>query len=493
MMRAFFRATWIVALLAALGFVQFAQAQTPLAPSPEWARAMPPGPVAGTRMTVEYVRQIGRMAYFWAWPMMNIEGRLRTFRPLKVHGLSGGVLPVGPVNEVTMLTDYIKPSERAVACPNQDVVYGQVVLDLAKEPVVVQVPDFAGRFFVYQIVDQRTDSFADIGAMYATQPGFYLLAGPDWNGSVPKGIAKVFRSPTNVGFLIPRVFREDTDADLHAVQPLLNQIMSYPLSHYTGRMQTTDWSTMPNLGGGSSGSGEIQWVKPDTFFDELPALLDNLRPLPGEEALDAQIRAVLAAAAHDPKLKEALQQVARDAETQLVTPLFQFHNWGLPLPYNWTTQNNGAAFGVDYFTRIAAAKSNIFVNTPNETKYFYQDLDEAGGRLNSAHRYTVTFAKGATPPVNGFWSLTLYNPHHFFEPNVISRYSVGTKNKGLKYNAEGSLTIYVQAAPPTGDAQANWLPAPKQGDFSLYIRAYWPKVAVTDGSWTPPPVQRVGG
>jgi hypothetical protein len=166
---------------------------------------------------------------------------------------------------------------------------------------------------------------------------------------------------------------------------------------------------------------------------------------------------------------------------------------GTTAALNWTTQNNGAAFGTDYFTRTAVAKSNIFVNRPSETKYFYQDLDEAGSRLNGAHRYTVTFAKDATPPVNGFWSLTLYNRHHFFEPNAISRYSVGTKNKNLKYNADGSLTIYVQAAPPAGDQRSNWLPAPQKGDFSLYVRSYWPKVAVIDGSWTPPPVRCVGG
>ena len=88
---------------------------------------------------------------------------------------------------------------------------------------------------------------------------------------------------------------------------------------------------------------------------------------------------------------------------------------------------------------------------------------------------------------------TLYNQHHFFEPNEIKRYSVGTKNKTLKYDADGSLTIYVQADPPAGDQRANWLPAPKQGDFSRYVRAYWPKVVVIDGSWTPPPVTRVGG
>jgi hypothetical protein len=200
---------------------------------------------------------------------------------------------------------------------------------------------------------------------------------------------------------------------------------------------------------------------------------------------------VLTAAANEPKLQEVLKQAATEAETQLVEPLFEFRNYGLPLPYNWTTQNNGAEFGVDYFTRTAVAKSNIFVNKPNETKYFYQDLDEAGGRLNGANRYTVTFAKDATPPVNGFWSLTLYNQHHFFEPNEIKRYSVGTKNKTLKHNADGSLTIYVQADPPADDKRANWLPAPKQADFSLFMRAYWPKVAVIDGSWTPPPAKRV--
>jgi hypothetical protein len=98
--------------------------------------------------------------------------------------------------------------------------------------------------------------------------------------------------------------------------------------------------------------------------------------------------------------------------------------------------------------------------------------------------------KGLTPPVNGFWSLTLYNEHHFFAPNTLNRYSLGTKNKGLQYNADGSLTLYVQAGSPGSDKESNGLPAPKDGDFSLYVRTYWPKVEATDGSWTPPPVQK---
>jgi len=102
----------------------------------------------------------------------------------------------------------------------------------------------------------------------------------------------------------------------------------------------------------------------------------------------------------------------------------------------------------------------------------------------------VTFAKGKIPPVQGFWSLTLYNEHHFFAPNSLHRYSIGTKNKALKKNADGSLTLYVQADSPGADKESNWLPAPKGADFSLYVRAYWPKPAITSGKWTPPPVLR---
>src|SRR5215510_4387635 len=257
-----------IALVAAPAF-----SQSPL-PSPGWALALPPSPAAGMKMTEAWVREVARFAYVWGWPMVNVQSRVEAFRPLREAMLGGGVVPIGPPNEVTMLTDYIDPSERAVACPNQDVVYGQTVLDLSREPVVVQVPDFGGRFYVYQIVDQRTDAFADIGAMYATTPGFYLLAGPNWNGTVPKGITRVFRSTTNIGFLVPRVFREDTDADRQAIQPLINQIMSYPLSRYTGQMQTTDWSKIPKLGGGDTGAAEVKWVKAETFFDQLPGLLD---------------------------------------------------------------------------------------------------------------------------------------------------------------------------------------------------------------------------
>jgi hypothetical protein len=223
-------------------------------------------------------------------------------------------------------------------------------------------------------------------------------------------------------------------------------------------------------------------------------MLQDAPPLPGEEALYAQALALADAAQADSEVKAAVIDEACKAEAELIAPLLEFRNFGLPLPHNWTTIANGAAFGTDYFTRTAVAKSNILVNRATETKYFYLDLDATGARLNGANGYTVSFASGELPPVRGFWSLTLYNQHHFFAPNEIGRYSVGTKNKDLVSNQDGSLTIYVQAQPPTDPSErANWLPAPTNADFSLFVRAYWPDTDIVSGNWTPPAATRWHG
>jgi hypothetical protein len=227
---------------------------------------------------------------------------------------------------------------------------------------------------------------------------------------------------------------------------------------------------------------------PEKFFDELPALLKDAKPLPGEEARYAQMAALAAIAQAEPKLKAAMIDEAKKADSEVIDPLLQFRNYGLQLPDHWSTISNGAAFGTDYFSRTAVARSNIFVNQQKETKYFYQDLDKAGMRLNGQNGYTVTFAKGQLPPVKGFWSLTLYNEQHFFSPNDLKRYSIGTKNKSLQANTDGSLTIYVQSDSPGKDKESNWLPTPKGADFSLYIRTYWPEPAALNGQWVPPAV-----
>jgi hypothetical protein len=283
---------------------------------------------------------------------------------------------------------------------------------------------------------------------------------------------------------------DDTSEDRAAIQPLLDQIMVYPLRQYTGELRTRDWSSAPSFPPQvESGSSEIQWVHQESFFDTLPAVLDEVPPLAGEEALYTWVRSVLDVAAEDEHVMGVLRESAGEAERELVTPLFDFTHVGVPVANGWTSPANTAAFGTDYLTRTACAKSNIFVNQAVETAYFYLERDADGDALDGAHAYSVTFPAGRLPAVRGFWSLTLYNEHHFFHPNELARYSLGTKNPGLIYGDDGSLTVYAQAAAPDGERRANWLPAPL-GKFELYLRAYWPDQAILDGDWAPPAAVR---
>ena len=229
---------------------------------------------------------------------------------------------------------------------------------------------------------------------------------------------------------------------------------------------------------------------PEKFFDQLGEVLDTVPPLPGEEALYGQLRVLFDAAKKDPAIKKALIEVASETERDTIEPFLQWKHNGRSAGKGWNRSTNNARFGTDYFNRTGTAKSNMFDNAPEETQCFYTDDDFKGAPLDGRNGYKITFSAGALPPVNGFWSLTLYNEHHFFNPNPLNRYSLGTKNKKIKLNDDGSLTLYAGAQSPGADQELNWLPAP-DGPFSLYVRAYWGKEPILDGSWTPPVIEKV--
>lgn len=386
-------------LLAAGTASQFARAQQ--VPAPKSAADVPVTP-PGTIRPKDYVVTVARSAYLWGWPLVNQINRRAAFAKAPEPGRLGGVLPVAPIGHLCMLTDYIAADERFVTCPNQDTVYGAGFMALETMPVVVQVPDFGDRFYTYQIVDQRTDSFYSIGKQYGSKPGFYLLVGPNWNGTPPDRIVGVGKSSTDLAAIFPRVFQDDTPEDKAAIQGLLKQIMMYPLTEFDGQMKTKDWSKVPSFPAPASAGGETKWVIPEKFFDQLAEVLQSVPPLPGEEAMYGQFKSLLDAEAKDPQVKETLTQTAVAAENELIKPLFEFHNNGRPVGNGWTSPPNGARWGTDYLSRTATARSNMYDNAPEETRYIYTDFDSEGQRLSGANRYMVTFAAGQTPPVNGF-------------------------------------------------------------------------------------------
>lgn len=448
-------------------------------------------PAAEVRMPQAYVKAIAQQAYIWGYPMVNQFNRRATITQAPEPALNGGMVPVAPMGQLSMLTDYIKPAETFVTCPNQDVVYGLGFFELDKEPVVIQVPDFGDRFWVYAIYDARTDQIANLGKPYGSKPGFYLLVGPTWQGETPKGIEGVIRSSTEMANVIPRVQMDDTQADRVAVQAPVREVMTYPLSKFDGKMKSYDYANIPSIGEKPNPSaGETKWVIPDKFFDQLDNVLTKVAPLPGEEALYAQFRHLVDAGKQDPKVRQWMNEAAEQTDKTVIADFFKWQNNGVPAGNGWNRSKHNAEFGVDYYNRTGTSKSNMFDNKPDETQYFYTDNDAGGVQLDGKHDYTVTFPKGQLPPVKGFWSLTLYNSKHLFSPNELNRYSLGTKNKDLKLNDDGSLTLYVSHKAPAKEKLNNWLPAP-EGRLSLYIRAYWGEQAILDGSWVPPKVEKI--
>ncbi|MFZ4732780.1 MAG: DUF1254 domain-containing protein [Pirellulales bacterium] len=459
------------------------------------ARASSVGQIAGAASSPEALldaadaRAVAAEAYVWGWPLAYVHQVRVALERVPYPGRSGG-MPVAPLNRLAMLADRATHRLRGVACPNQDVFYGFGMFDLAASPVVLQVPDFGGRFWLYQLGDQRTDAFADFGSMHGTTPGCYLVVGPDWSGTPPAGITAVVRSPTRYAYCIPRIFFSDAPGDREAALPLVNQVAAYPLDEYSGAMQTVDWSKARWLPDVTGKGRRAIGVSPNDFLDLLPALLQDVPPRPGEEPLYARMRRLVRSLDSAPSLRQHVEDAVANADRNVVAPLFHFRNVGEPLPGGWTTLVNGGEFGTDYLTRTAVAKSNVFVNRRRETAYYFLDVDAEGRRLEGNREYRLTFPRGSLPPARGFWSLTVYDERHALPEEAGGRHSIGSRTQALESGPDGSLTIMIGPAESISPARSsaadqNRLTTPAAG-FSLYLRLYWPETAVIEGVWVPP-------
>ncbi len=440
--------------------------------------------------------EVAKEAYLWGWPLVYVRQLSVALERVPAPGVSGG-LPVAPINELSMLTNTIKPGAGAIPCANQDVIYGFGLFDLEREPVVFQVPDFGDRFWLYQLGDQRTDAFAELGCMYKTAPGSYLVASEEWDQPIPEGIREVFRCSTRYCYLLPRVYFENCDADRATVMPAIREIGAYPLSSFDNSTQIFSWDKprwFPNVGR----AGRARQVAPDTFFETFSHVLKDVPPKPGEEAMYKRFEELAHEKQRDPLFAAELKNIAPSFDRDVVQPLFEFRNVGIELPGYWTTIFNGAAFGNDYKTRTAVAKSNPFVNRRNEAAYYYLDLDSAGSQLLGENRYEITFSSSTLPPADGFWSLTVYDERHVLPENIRGRITIGSRDRSVLFNPDGSLTIIVDRTATECEnvpgvaqpASKNILSSPP-GKFSLYLRLYQPREEAQSGRWAPPAVRRI--
>ena len=443
------------------------------------------GPLAPER-----VRAIAKEAYIYGFPM--VDG----YRVQYSYFIdSASPEYKGPWNEVHSTARVYTPADTAVQTPNSDTPYSMLGADLRAEPLVLLVPPInKDRYFSLQFVDGYTYNFAYLGSRTSgTDGGAYLLAGPGWNGEKPEGIQQVIKSATDFAVVIYRTQLLGPD-DLESVAKIQTGYQAEPLSVFLKKQAPTAAPT-------------IDWPTPLTseeqktslrFFDLLDFQLKYAPTLPAERDIRARFASIgltgdgtFRSEILSPENQEAFKSGMADAWTEFETLKKDKFDTGAVQAgdlFGTAEELNG-----NYLYRMAGAVLGIYGNSKQEALYPALATDSDGAPLTGADKYTLTFPAGQLPPVNAFWSVTMYKlPESLLVDNPINRYLINSPMlPDLAKNPDGSITLYIQNARPGPEKEANWLPAPP-GPFTMFMRLYWPKPEALDGTWQPPKVVKVG-
>lgn len=376
------------------------------------------------------------------------------------------------------------PQDRAVTTPNTDTLYSSLWLDLSQGPVLLSVPDTAGRYYSLAFLDMATNNFAMAGRRSSgTRAGTFVVVGPDWTEPLPAG-QRVVRAPANDVLVLSRILVNGPD-DLPAVHALQDQYRAQPLQPPTAGRRAV-WTRMPPVG-----------LTPKAFVDMANLMLER-NPAPRfEDGLLRRFAAVgiCGAACQWDTLPEAVQAQWVQRWPALLASLKGGLSGTSGATHGWnTTQNNIGNFGTDYAYRAQIALEALLALEPAEAMYPSTALDRQGQALNGQHRYRLVLPAGV-PAVNAFWSLSMYqieaDGQLFFTTNALERYAIGDRTQGLVKQPDGTVSLWIQREAPADAAQrANWLPAPP-GDFRLVMRAYEPRDVLRDGRQQLPAVERI--
>jgi hypothetical protein len=396
-----------------------------------------------------------------------------------------------PENQLVSFGALFDPSFQTVVFPNHDTTYTVGRLNLAAGPLVIDVPDTAGRYYVLQLLDAYSNTFANIGRRTTgTRRGSFAIVPRGYGGPLPEGVRRI-ESPTNLVFVIGRTLVRGK-ADLPAVTQLMSGYTVTGLAAWRagGRQSALVLPMIPLL-------PRLTLPRGLAFFDALGAALAENAPPRGDACALRAFGAAGIGPGRVPRseaagpARGALGAAAR-AGARIVRRAERRAN------RRSRARNNGWLIAGDYvgayrrnwLARAVVGRTGLGANIRAETVYPLALTDSRGRPLHGRYRYTLRFPRGELPPVGAFWSLTIYNEDLYLVDNPIDRYAIGDRTRGLHRGRDGSLTIYVQRRRPRGRAaRANWLPAPR-GPFRLALRLYEPGRRALSGEWLPPRVQR---
>ena len=447
-----------------------------------------PSAARAAGLTPAEARAIAKEAYVYGFPMVdNYRIQYAYFVDRKNPEFKA------PWNQLRNIPRVFTPNDKAIQTPNSDTPYSFIGLDLRTEPMVLTVPPVEKeRYYSIQLIDAYTQNFDYIGSRATgNEAGNFLIAGPNWKGETPKGVKKVIRSETEyvlAGYRTQLFNRGDLDN----VKKIQAGYKAQPISAFLG--QPAPKPAPP-----------INFIKPLTpetqktsleFFNILNFALQFTPTVPSEKELMERFAKIgvgagktLDANKLSPELRTAMQQGMGDAWNDLEA---------LKKRIDAKEVTSGDLFGTreylknNYLYRMAGAVLGIYGNSKQEAMYPIYAVDAESQMLDGSKRYALRFAPGQLPPVNAFWSLTMYQlPSSLLVANPINRYLVNSPMLSqFKRDPDGGITLLVQNQSPGKNKEANWLPAPK-GPFLVVMRLYWPKEEVTEGKWTAPPLKRI--
>jgi hypothetical protein len=440
-----------------------------------------------TSVTPAEARAIAKDAYIYGYPMVD------SYRIQHAYFVDRQNPEFkAPWNQIRNIPRVYTPADKAVQTPNSDTPYSMLGMDLRAEPIVLTVPPIEkDRYFSVQLVDLYTFNFAYLGSRATgNNGGSFLVAGPSWKGEKPDGVKQVIRSETE---LVLAAYRTQlfNPGDLANVEKVQAGYKAELLSAFLGKPAPTP---APAINFITPLTPETQKTSVE-FFNILSFLLQFCPTDPSERELMLKFGTIgvgkgkaFDASTLSPETKQAIEGGMADAWADFAA---------LRKRIDAEEVTSGDLFGTreslknNYLYRMAAAVLGIFGNSKQEAMYPMYAIDADGQKLSGANRYTVRFAPGELPPVNAFWSLTMYEmPASLLVANPLNRYLINSPMlPQLKKDADGGLTLFVQDDSPGADKEANWLPAPK-GPFAMAMRLYWPKEEALSGKWDAPPLKR---
>ncbi len=439
-------------------------------------------------ITDEAVGATAADAYLYFYPLITMD----ITRKQSTNIEAGKEFGKGPMNTFVNIPAYPSADMKMVVRVNFDTLYSIAWLDLTKEPQVVSVPDTGGRFYLLPMLDMWTDVFASPGwRTTGTRAGSFVITPPGWSGTIPEGATRI-DAPTPYVWIIGRT-RTDGAADYDAVHKIQAGYRVTPLSRPGKAPEPVTIATDPNVDMKTPPKVQVDTMPAAKYFAYAAELLKLHPPHITDQPIIAQLKQIGIEPGRSfdfdrlaPNVKKALES-APEAALQLMA-------WKVPtlarVANGWSMNTDTmGVYGNYYLKRAIVAQMGLGANLPEDAIYPLNLFDDAGKPLDGANRYMIHFDKGATPPVNAFWSITLYDSDGFQVANGINRFAVSSYMP-FKTNADGSLDLYFQNASPGKDREVNWLPAPK-GAFNLTMRLYGPKSEALTGKWNPPPVTKV--